>query len=153
MAYGLPSWNAGDVLTAAKMQQVSDSIAYLLTPNTQYIAETSGTYVTSSTSWVNIGANYAVSLTTHGGHVLLLAAGRATINVGASHYLRVGLSLDGVVTPFVVGDVLLQFDFFHLWTPDAGEHTIALQWKVDVDTAVATMQKASKPLQLLAVEL
>lgn len=152
MAYALPTFVAGQVLTAADLEKLNDSIEYLLTPNYQFVTELSGTYTTSSTSYTNVGSNYAVSLTTHGGRVVIQASGYLTVSGAAAYTLTLGLALDGAVSIKFATLTAGYFSVFHVWTPAAGAHTIALQWKVSNVAATATMDKAIIPCELLAIE-
>jgi len=81
MAWTAPkTWTVDGVLTAADMNTyVRDNLHYLLSPNKGVIIRNNnGDYSTTSTSWVDVDAtNLSLTITTHGGPVLVIAVCKA----------------------------------------------------------------------------
>lgn len=154
MAYSLPTWTAGAVITAADLTKVNDSIGYLLTPNTINVRQTTSTFTTTATSATNVDAAYSSTIATHGGHILIYAGGYVSITGAGAYTVTVGLSLDGSFTALFSVATLRYFDIPYLWVaPSAATHTVALQWYVSSASGTATLDKAASPLYLYAIEL
>lgn len=153
-AYNLPAWLSGAAISLANLNRINNTLDYLHVPPYVNVREDSGTYVTSSTSPVNVGVNFTVTIDTEGGHILIGVGGLLKINTPSAYVEYLGLSLDGSFVKLFSTDIGRAFDKTHLWVaPAAGSHTIALQYYVNNASAIATLDKADTPLYLWALEL
>lgn len=153
MAYGLPTWNAGDVLTQANLQMVNDSVSYLLAPNRFNVFDATGTFTSAVTTATNVDTTTTKTLTTYGGPVHIHF--EATVHNTGGVAVVIGLSLDGtpvdiITTSHNAANFQARVMFDYLWEPAAGSHNIALQWRVAGASAVMT--KTYTPLMFWAIE-
>lgn len=153
-AYDPPAWLSGAAISLANLNKINDTLEYLHVPPYVSVREDSGTYTTSSTTPVNVGVNFTVSLDTEGGHILIGVGGILSINTPSAYTEYLGLSLDGSFVKLFETDIGRAFDKTHLWVaPAAGSHTIALQYYVNNASGIATLDKSKTPLYLWALEL
>lgn len=119
---------------------VANTKALKTPPSSMYTADESSDYTTSSTSFVDVDAtNFALTITTTGGAVLVVFQGSVN-NSGGSTYLDVAVDTvrdagdDGIVR---ISGSNVGGDGF-VWRVEglaAGSHTFTLQWKVSAGTA------------------
>lgn len=158
MAWTTPrSWATSELVTAALMNtHLRDNLAYLLTPNYVHVLENSGTYTTTSSSPVIINANYSVSITMNGGHLLMGLSGRFTMST-AAQVASIGFDVDGTPRMFfntseTNNDYRADESLVYLWTGlSAGARTISVKWMTSGGTLTA--QKAIAPLVFWALEI
>jgi hypothetical protein len=149
----MPTWTApitfgtGDPLTAAELnEQLRDNTLALKTPpRDQRIIDEASDYTTASTSFVDVdGTNINLQFTTTGGDIMVGFVGAiANTTLAAQNYLDITLDSvrqggsDGIIgcnTPVANFTVPISFVWM-IPAPDAGAHTIKLQWKVSAGTA------------------
>lgn len=165
----MPSWTTmndlatGDLVTEADMDAIRGNIEYLLDPNkARVLRNNSGNYTTTSTAFVDVDAtNLAVTLTTNGGPVLVIASGAArntsssdaTCFDAAVDGTRIGADFDqGLVR--VTGTNYGSMAFAALVTGlSAGSHTFKLQWRVTAATGNLISESGKHPVQFSAIEL
>jgi hypothetical protein len=144
MAWTTPKtdWVAGDAVTAALMNNIGNNLAALKAPpSSAYVVDESGSYTTTSASFVNVDAtNLSLTITTTGGDVMVHFHG-VTDHDSASGITYLDVDVDGART---AGDdgICGQFgtnestvSFTRLISGlSAGSHTFKLQWKVSAGT-------------------
>lgn len=140
------TWADAELVTAALLNtHIRDNFDYVLNPNVIYVKNTSATdFTTTSTSFVAVDATLSVSITTHGGHLLI----GATFNMDATTGTQVlAFDVDGTQhyqwapnenptpgSPDYRGNnhhvVLLPSSVI-----SSAAHTVALKWKTSAGTA------------------
>ncbi len=170
----MPDWTTmrslatGDLVTEADMEALRGNIEYLLDPSHQRILRTAASsYLTTSTTFVDVDStNLSLSLTTHGGPVLVIFSGCVYGSVTSVRaYLDV--AIDGTRhagTPLG----LLQFGGLGTAPADgrpaafsllvngleAGTHTFVLQWAASSSGTIYLLaQTFYNPIQFAAIEL
>jgi hypothetical protein len=168
----MPTWTTmndletGDLVTEADMDALRGNLEYLLDPNKQRILrDNTAAYSTTSTSFVDVDAtNLAITLTTHGGPVLVLFGGVHYHSGGGGAEIHYDVAVDGtrLASSFSGGLVYDQFADTRpkhaalavlLTDLSAGSHTFKLQWKTNSSTAYLYSQTAQTPVQFAAIEL
>lgn len=150
----------GDLVTEADMDAIRGNIEYLLDPSKGRVVVASGTYSTTSTSFVAVNAAVSITLETHGGPVFISASGVVSVDT-TPHLVKIGINIDGTVYPSsTLGgyaasqantDFLGQWHITDIVPLAAGSHTIQLVWNIDAGTATMTM--TAIPLVMNAIEL
>jgi len=143
MAWTAPkTWTVDGVLTAADMNtHVRDNLRYLLSPNKGVILHDNGAdYSTTSTAWVYVDpTNLSITITTHGGPVLVLASVRASqgsIDTGGVDVAVDGTRI-GAAAAFGLGNLTNAWIYFPICTIvalSAGSHTFRLQYRAASST-------------------
>lgn len=157
-------WEINQLVTADDLnEQLRDNLEYLLEPNyDQIIRDNSGDYSTTSATFEDVDeTNLALSLTTHGGHILVQVIG-SLATAGEAVFLDLDLDgtragdgfTNGLYTHEASGDGD-GFFFAHIFpTPSAGAHTIKLQWRRESGNSNAMQSNSTEsPVVMTAVEL
>lgn len=134
-AFNNPVWTAEGITDAKLNERLRDNMNHLKAPPTDYYnyAYAGSTYeTTSSTTFVQIDANLALSLTTYGGDVLLIfnAAGSNAIFDFVIDGSRVGGNEGLFIAPTLAsfgGNTQMVWLAQNLV---AGSHTFDVYWKV-----------------------
>ena len=169
MAWTDPAtWAVDQVVTADEMnEQVRDNLNYLLSPNHQRIMRSNGgTYtITNVTTFQAIDAtNLSISLTTHGGPILVnfLATGYTN---GAAHEGYFDIAVDGtrVGASYTQGLATLVSDSTHrhvvrigllLTGNPAGTYVLRPFWRSSAsDTVTLLANTTTNPVIFEAIEL
>ncbi len=145
------TWTVNQLVTADDLnEQLRDNLEFLKDPPSgAYMADESANYSTTSSTFVDVDAtNFALSLTTAGGDVLVGFYGTmANAGVGGRTFFDVDVSTsgriggdDGLITvqnpDASSGDRVCVVSFVYLLTGlAAGTHEFSLQWKALVNTA------------------
>lgn len=162
MAWTTPrTWVTNELVTATLMNaHVRDNLAYLLTPNSFQARVGSGTYTTSSTSVVSVDAAFNETITTYGGHVLLLAQGCMSITTPGTYTATLYFDIDGTDREMWIcrSNVATTVDgFFSVFYLEenlaAGSHTFKLQWKVSNGAETATLTNSQVALTFSGIEI
>lgn len=90
----LSTFVTGNLLTAAQLNALKARDEYLLSPNVDVVTPTANTSATSAT-WGAVGAAWELTLTTHGGFVLLGMTGVVFTGASTVAYLDVYIEVDG----------------------------------------------------------
>jgi hypothetical protein len=149
-------WVTGNLVAASNLNEIGADLAYLLTPNSFLVNENTGTYTTTSTTAVNVGANYSVSITTYGGHLVVGASGILSMSAGTGFLV---IDIDGTdVTMYQTANANADYrGFFSFILPKmallAGLHTVSLQFYVNNVANTATITKTYAPLIFWGIEL
>lgn len=146
------TWNAptsrstGELITAAiwNADIVDNLLALKSPPGTNYVADESSNYTTTSTSFTEVDAtNLALTMTTTGGAVFVGFHGVLTVS---THPMTVFFNVDQDGSPVAADDGIMLITSFTTGTvhpvsfvrqisaPAAGSHTYKLQWKVNTGT-------------------
>jgi hypothetical protein len=159
------TWQVDQLVTNTDLnEQVRDNLEYLLSPNHQRIMrDNGGAYsITNVTTFQDIDStNLSITITTHGGPVLVHFQG--TINPGATTAGYLDLTVDGVRVgaAFTTGlttiggtGVDLRSMMILLTGLAAGTYTIRPQWRTDPsDTLTLNASAATNPTVLEVIEL
>lgn len=159
MAWTTPkTWNDGDVLTAAELnEQVRDNLNFLFDkPGAISNLDEAANYTTTSTTFVDIDAtDLSKTITTSGGDVLiwfsafLRGSARIAISFNIEHNGSVVAGEDGIQVVQTVDSLAISalgtgnyayISFVYLIeAPAAGSNTFKMQWKQSNATQTATM--------------
>jgi len=142
MAWTTPRTWSSEVLTSDLLNtHLRDNLEHLydrMQNNTEYTANESADYTTTSTSFVDVDAtNFALTITTNGGNCLVGFTGFVDIGGASTQYVHFNVDVDGSayfaddglgggwdnLTKKLVSFVVLIEGL------TAGSHTFKLQWK------------------------
>jgi hypothetical protein len=170
----MPTWTpmnnlaTGDLVTESDMDALRGNLDYLLDPNKSALLDTAGSiYSTTSTTFVDISAtNLSISLTTHGGPVLVIFSGSMyagtsstrvwlDITVDGSRHSGTSYGLLQVVgLGTAIADTRPICMVALLTGLAAGTYTLRPQWAVSAGGTVWMLSNASTcPVQFSAIEL
>ena len=159
------TWAVDELLTAADMnEQVRDNLDYLLEPNNDSVEyDNSGDYsITNVTTFQDVdGTNFKVTVTTHGGPILVTCNFSATNGANAVHF---DLALDGVrvsagtlglfTLDIQAGDMGAVAIAYLIIGQSAGTYDITLQWRTaSTNSATIRANSANNIAILQAVEI
>ena len=146
MAWTTPlTWEDGRLVTASDMNTyISDNLTHLydrLATNDEYTANEASDYTTTSTSFVDIDAtNLSLTITTHGGDVLVGFTGFVQLSGAGTQYVHFNVDVDG--SPQFADDGLggawdagtrkLVSFVVLIEGLTAGSHTFKLKWKSQI---------------------
>ena len=158
------TWQVDQLVTNDDMnEQVRDNLLYLMSPNhEQIIRNNSGSYSTTSATFEDIdGTNLSISITTHGGPVLVRFGGSLT--TGGSFVAfdftvdgtRIGAAYTNGLAQYEVNPEYHYFELTHIITAlAAGTYTIRVQWRRGSTNTVALYSAtAQNPVVFEAIEL
>lgn len=167
----MPTWTAmkdldtGDLVTATDMDAIRGNIEYLLSPNAGRTLYTGGAYTTTSTSFVDVdgaGTALEVTITTHGGPVLVCLTGSVTNNASGSR-TYVDIAVDGTRLGRAGGLIELRHCANNAEMSAvisilvtglaAGSHTFKPQWRTDANTSTFIGATTESPIGIMAIEL
>lgn len=151
---GLFSWIAGNPIRAQQLTDyVNANLDYLLKPNQIRRQEANGSHNTTSTSFVSVTSNWQASITTNGGHILMMVSGHLAVTGSGANTAEIRIDIDGSTQITAVRTkVSTPFGFAYLLDGlSAGSHTFTLQWKTTGGTA--TIDKTLLPLTWAIVEI
>lgn len=140
------------------------NMEYLLDPNKDTTIHNEGSdYTTTSTSFVDIDAtDLAITLTTNGGPVLVMAAGGCTGSTTLT--IHFDFTVDGTrytsgntngIAPVTTGSGRLDLLSFAVLVTglSAGSHSFKLQWRVNGGTGTLHSQTSDSPVYFAAIEI
>lgn len=162
MAWTTPTTvNAGDKLTSTLWNnEVVGNLNYLLSPNKAVVIHNNGSdYTTTSTTFVDVDAtNLSLTITTHGGPVLVVAVCKAMngngFGAGGLDITMDGTRIGANTTLGLadVGNVYMSYSLVALVSPSAGSHTFRLQFRADAGTTTV-YSNSTLPVVMAAIEL
>ncbi len=139
------TWNIGELVTAADLNaQLRDNLSALKNPpSAHYTLNETANYQTTSTVFVDVDSTkLKFTLNTNGGDVMVHFHGVLNGPYGSTlGYLDVAVDgvrvggADGIIGKVIFGGETFAFTVL-VRGLSAGEHTFALQWKVNQDYAL-----------------
>lgn len=158
MAWTTPrTWVAGEVPTAAIMNaHVRDNLQYLLQRpyNAQADAAGLSDLTSSSTSYVNVSADYSKTVAIKSGRALVYFSGRLSLtNSGGGNIggLRLVVDATNYSVGVITGDQVITF----AWVIGAlsdGNHTFTMQWYVNAGNTI-NLKRTLAPTSFLILEV
>lgn len=139
---------------------VNNNLLYLLTPNQFRVVDTSSSYNSTSTSYTNVNAALAKSITMHGGHLLVGASGVLSTGNPAIE-VNLAVAIDGWYDILIArvgngisgGAVQISILLDASLVP-AGAHYISLRFKTtNASYAVTFAGNANPPIHFWGVEI
>ena len=129
------SWSAGDAITAARLNDISDALNWLLNMSRIHVKESTGSYTTTSASYTAVGAHYTVAATVHGGVAVVVVSACMGNSGGAAYPYFLEVDVDGTgYQLWTGGSYLSSLAQFYSTVVITGlsdaSHTFSLKYKI-----------------------